>query len=168
MAKDPAVVFRTKVRVKGGADDAARAASAVERAPTPFAPPRSLMDALKQAAPPASSAAEPAPFRNRPGDLTGAAAAASTKTEPPPLPRPARATISSELPTTPKSPRAGKSRAGRLAAARLRQLQRLKDAAAGLETLARGEIEEATVEIIRHDGSRPADRGRLRGLPSKR
>ena len=38
------------------------------------------------------------------------------------------------------------------AAARLKRLERLKQATAGLESLTRGEIEEATVEIIHYDG----------------
>lgn len=47
--------------------------------------------------------------------------------------------------------RPSRTRVGRLAAAKLRQLERLKEAASSLESLARGEFEEATVEIIHRD-----------------
>jgi hypothetical protein len=69
------------------------------------------------------------------------------------VPQPAETVSNSRT----KSSRSATARAGRLAAAKLRQLQRLQEAAASLEKLARGEIEEATVEIIRRDSKRPTD-----------
>lgn len=162
LAKDSAGAFRTKVRVKSAAEQADAASSK----PTSTAPPRSLMEALKQATPGPTNAELPV------GKATTQPAAskapAPTETQPSSVSRQARELIDSEPPRPSRSSRSGKVRVGRLAAARLRQLQRLKEAAAGLESLARGQIEEATVEIIRRDGNGPSGRGRMSGLPSKR
>lgn len=129
MAKKPAEPFRTKVRVKGTASSTQNVQSAV------FPPTRSLMEALKEAG--------AKPEISRPASV-----------------QPADATeFSDETPPPPRVVRRVRHKPGRLAAAKLRQLARLREAAASLESLASGEIEEATVEIIRHDGKPSARQG---------
>ena len=156
MANDPAEAFRTKVRVK----PAAARAEADSSGPASAAPPRSLMEALRQAAVPNTAEVKASPATRPPP--------VPPETEPPSISRQARELIDAEPPRQSRTSRPVRSRVGRLAAAKLRQLQRLREAAAGLESLARGEIEEATVEIIHRDGSQPPARGRAFGLPYKR
>ena len=142
LEKDPAGPFRTKVRVKGTGVSIDRPGVAAPRAPS--GGPGSLMEALEKARHPASArpvTASTAKATDRPQDS-----------------RNRREAAESETPYSPKLSRAARTRVGRLAAAKLRQLQRLKEAAAGLESLARGEIEEATVEIVRRDGAHTARR----------
>ena len=114
-------------------------------APEPTVPPKkpiSLMEALEQVRASSDGDAEQ-PKKEASG------------TKPPArsheVPQPAE-TVSNSRKSRPTP-----ARTGRIAAAKLRQLQRLQEAAASLEKLARGEIEEATVEIIRRDSKRPTD-----------
>lgn len=137
MVKDPTGPFRTKIRLK----DAGREPDRMPAAESPQAPPEqpgSLLEALKQARRPHTGArpqsartADPAGLPSDRHDDGGAA---------------------ESQPHLPKPPRPARAKVGRLAAARLRQLQRAKEAAASLESLARGEIEEAIVEIVHRDG----------------
>ena len=164
LAEDPAGAFRTMVRVKA----AAAQAEAGPNTPAPGAPPRSLMEALKQAGTkPAVAVPQTAP-ESRNTEPASTRPSARPAPSPDDSSRQARELIDAEPPRRSRSSRPGTARVGRLATAKLRQLQRLKEAAASLESLARGEIEEATVEIIRHDSSRPDGRGRYSHLPSKR
>jgi hypothetical protein len=171
---DPNQSFRTRVRVKagsltvsseGGRADAERQTEDVPRAAER---PRSLLEALKQAVPEPvvshpETQAPPATGTPRPaeGGQRRRSTSRSRKTQP--HVDPAGARVQQTLPVSPASTpkaswRAKPSPAGRQAAARLKQLERLRETAAGLESLARGEIEEATVEIIRYDGPRPTRR----------
>ena len=135
LAKEPAEAFRTRIRVKGASNAASedRGASA-----PPAQASRSLMEALKEVAPDRTK--QPIPER--------------------PAERPATAPRGPDQPA--RMARAVKASIGRAAAAKLRHLERLRDAAQGLERVTRGEIEEATVEIVRHDGNPPSRRGRAR------
>lgn len=132
MAKEPAEPFRTKVRVKG----ARSSKQSVQAAPLPRT--RSLMEALQEA--------ESQPGRARSEGAAPAAKEASSEHQ-------AR---ESELPAPQKVVCPPKHRSNSQAARRLRRITRLQEEAAGLESLASGEIEEATVEIIRHDGQSTA------------
>jgi len=141
--EEPKSAFRTKVRVKARSSRPDRNTTA----PEPTVPPKkpiSLMEALEQVRASSDGDAEQ-PKKEASG------------TKPPArsheVPQPAETVSNSRT----KSSRSATARAGRLAAAKLRQLQRLQEAAASLEKLARGEIEEATVEIIRRDSKRPTD-----------
>lgn len=136
MAKEPTGAFRTKVRVKARTRPEQDATAPGQ--PVPPQKRSSLMEALKQV---------------RASPSTDAQAATDTKRE-------------SRSPETPQPAEEGRndrhkppatSREGRLASSKLKQLQRLREAAAGLEMLARGEIEEATVEIIRRDTKQTTD-----------
>ncbi len=136
MANDPAGPFRTKVRVKGAATEAVQPDPAVRERPA------SLMEALKQAASNGTPEGRPSGTVHEPlkRPVRKPAAAVSRWVDEPDDPDPPR-----------RFRRPRTTRVGRLAAAKLRQLERLKEAAASLESLARGEVEEATVEIVRRD-----------------
>lgn len=67
----------------------------------------------------------------------------------------------------PKPPRPARAKVGRLAAAKFRQLQRAREAAAGLESLARGEIEEAIVEIVPRGGKGSNHRRPMHPAPKR-
>lgn len=137
--KDPAGPFRTKVRVKDARLESGRPVGSAEPQAAPQRP-GSLMEALKKARHPQSGA--------HPQNAEGAGAVVPSSDS-----RQDGQGAESE-PQHPKPPRPARAKVGRLAAARLRQLQRAREAAAGLESLARGEIEEAIVEIVRRDDKR--------------
>lgn len=136
--------FRTKIRVKAAQSRPDQ--RTVGGGPAvPSRAPGSLMDALKQVRHASAS--------DHPSGVTSATKRPSSSRE-------AESAAAAEDQHRPKSSRVAKARVGRLAAAKLRQLQRLKTAAASLESLTRGEIEEATVEIIRRDGGKRPDHRR--------
>jgi len=145
--------FRTKLRIKTGASKASERNSA---ASSPEVPPRSrsLMQALQQAA--SQREAQPTTPTNIAPSHDDGPTPATTEVIKPAGPRGSK--FFSE--SVPRPRRLAKSsRVGRLAAAKLRQLARLKEEAEGLQSLVSGEIEEATVEIIRREeGRRPGDR----------
>ena len=153
--------FRTRVKVKG----ATQTAAAPEIAP--IVRPRSLIEALKQgamapdtstviaSAEQPSSAKPPAKKRKKasakqPRKTAGKASAEPTRAAEAPA-RPVDTTPPLQM-DSPRDTLAAQWTPGRRVAARLKQIEHLKETTAGLEFLARGEIEEATVEIIRHDG----------------
>lgn len=135
--RDPAGPFRTKIRVKGAGSEPDRAAA--DREPeAPSRQPGSLLEALKQARHPQRGAR--------------AQGARTTDVAEPPSDRLQDGEAADAQPYQPKPPRPARAKVGRLAAARLRQLQRAKEATASLESLARGEVEEAIVEIVHRGG----------------
>lgn len=141
MEEEPKSAFRTKVRVKARSGRPDRNATAPEL-PGPPKKPISLMEALEQVRTSSDGHSEP----NKEASGTKRPARSHE------VPQPAETASNNR-----KSSRPTPARTGRIAAAKLRQLQRLQEAAASLEKLARGEIEEATVEIIRRDSKRPTD-----------
>lgn len=151
MAKDPASPFRTRVRVKGVATEAVPSNPAVhETAPADSR--LSLMEALKRAKPPPPSGKDQQPEVER----------SESQHAPRPAPVVARWKQEQTDAEPPRRVRRPSRRVGRLAAAKLRQLARLKEAASSLESLARGEFEEATVEIVRRDRKTLATDSRTR------
>lgn len=142
MEEEPKSAFRTKVRVKARSGRPDRNATAPEL-PGPPKKPISLMEALEQVRASSDGDAE------QPNKETSGTKRPARSHE---VPQPAETASNNR-----KSSRPTPARTGRIAAAKLRQLQRLQEAAASLEKLARGEIEEATVEIIRRDSKRPTD-----------
>ncbi len=108
---------------------------------TPAAKPKA--DAPRPDAEPAKAAATAVPVQ-------GPVAEPVETTTPSAAPTPAPA--ASPVVATPRDVLASRLSPAHQAAARLKRLERLKQATAGLESLTRGEIEEATVEIIHYDG----------------
>ena len=100
-------------------------------------------DAPRPDAEPAKAAATAVPVQ-------GTVAEPAETITPSATPTPAPA--ASPLVATPREVLAPRMSPAHQAAARLKRLERLKQATAGLESLTRGEIEEATVEIIHYDG----------------
>ena len=181
MSKDAENPPRTRVRVKAASQDVSPVVAANAQralASEPVTRPRSLLEALKQSvpqsapsfleakptasAPVEASAAEPKKRRKK-KSAAGKTSVAKPKADAPrPDAEPAETTTPSAAPTpapaaspvvaTPRDVLAPRMSPAHQAAARLKRLERLKQATAGLESLTRGEIEEATVEIIHYDG----------------
>ncbi len=151
MAKDPASPFRTKVRVKGMATEAVPPDPAVHET-APANGRLSLMEALERAKPALPSGSDQQPKVELSKD----------RDAPRPVPAIARWEQEQSDAEPPRRVRRPSRRVGRLAAAKLRQLARLKEAASALESLARGEFEEATVEIVRRDRKTLATDSRTR------
>ncbi len=156
--------FRTRVRVKAGSQDlgaqapgaTAEASSAASKGNS-----KSLIEALKHTEPPAPRATS----NSRKSGSASTPKRASKKKATNRKPRETQAAGKAsalqsgpEAPAPKDAPRdviaAAKPMSGHSVSARLKHLERLKEATAGLERVTSGQIEEAIVEIIHHDGHR--------------
>ncbi|MFO7297215.1 MAG: hypothetical protein DIU57_002200 [Pseudomonadota bacterium] len=144
MANEKPGPFRTRLRVKSKSETVGQ-----DLAAPPSPPRRSLMEALQQAA--TQTTVRPDESSDA-GHSQSSPSPAKTEVISPATPVTAKP-LFDEKPSRPTR-LTRSSRIGRLAAARLRQLARLKEEAEGLERIVRGEVEEATVEIVHRDPRR--------------
>ena len=171
--------FRMRVRVKAGSQDLAQppvvgVTSDAEARTAGSAKPKSLIEALKQTSTPArnrkTAATKAAAKRPAKKKASGKKASETQKTDRPEIlaatqsesddlvASDATETVVSPPPKqTPRDVISAKSPSSGHVAARLKHLERLKEATASLELATSGHIEEATVEIIHHDNPRLAD-----------
>ncbi|MGE8943807.1 hypothetical protein ACO2I3_18030 [Leptospira interrogans] len=170
--------FRMRVRVKAGSHNLAApplaSASTEAGASAGGAKPKSLIEALKQTSTPArnrkTAAAKAAAKRPTKKKSSGKKASetqntdraeilAATQSENDDLAA-SDVTESIVSPTPKQTPRdviSPKSASSGHVAARLKHLERLREATASLELVTSGHIEEATVEIIHYDKPRIAE-----------
>ena len=171
--------FRMRVRVKAGSQDLAQPPVVgvnpdAEATTAGSAKPKSLIEALKQTSTPArnrktaatkSAAKRPAKKKSsgkkaaEPPIADRAAALTATRSESdkPAGTSGAETIVSAPSTQTPRDVISAKSASSGHVAARLKHLERLREATAGLERVTGGQIEEATVEIIQHDKPRIAE-----------
>lgn len=171
-------VFRMRVRVKAGSQSFAAppVTSAIDANPEPSTAggkPKSLIEALKRTAAPATPRSRnPAPPKAAAKRQAKKKLAAKKAPEPQldEQVEPAQAdsndgalTVHKAAPVavaaeeTPRDVISTRSKSSGHITARLKHLERLKAATTSLERVTSGKIEEATVEIIHHDKPRPAD-----------